>query len=802
MAGLLAARVLSDHFARVTVVERDDLATSGDRPGVPQGRHVHALLPRGREILEGLFPGLGAEVIAAGGLECQAMTEARMVFYGHALQQVDAGYAMLQASRPALEWVVRQRVRALPNVTFLDLHEALGLSALGPAGAVNGARVRALGGSEHTVFADLVVSCLGRHGPILDWWDSLGYELPSAEGVAIDMKYASRYVRLAPSSLCRDKQVMVANADPARGLALFAVEGDRHILTLAGYGADHPPDDDEGFWQFAASVAPPDVWEALWAAEPLSDVTCYRYLANERRRFEHLRRSPVGLLVMGDAVCSFSPAFGQGMTMSAVQASVLADALAAGDGELGSRFYRGVGGAINDAWLLTKVLELSMPHVESGPAERVLLGSLTRAALALGQCNPVVARQLARTAGLLDPLHAAVRPRVVVGGLAAAGPLLAAGLRDLVPGTRQDSAVSGFDAVPRIRAAGVHRLRVSAVRADTPDSVLIEFELPPGLAARFEYVAGQHLVIHGSVGSEGVRRSYSLCDPGSSGRVRIAVRAADYGAFSTLATTTLSAGDHLYVSEPAGTFCLPALTEGTRLAAVAAGSGIVPVLAMLGTALAADLGVRAVLHYGSRDLAHVMLAEEVTTLVARHPDRLRVIHHLSRTRRGSPLPNRPGQSYRRGRMTTVELLGEEADLWLLCGPRPLLVEARQGLLGQGATPPVVLTELFETRAAKPRSMDTAGLRSYVSLDGAGPSLEFEMDRNALILDEAIGMRPDLPYSCLGGACGACLGTVESGTVSMGDDPLLAITADQRAAGQVLVCRSRPASDEVRIRFVP
>src|SRR5690606_3175601 len=413
MAGLLAARVLGETFARVTVIERDDLSQPGDRPGVPQGRHVHALLARGKQIFEELFPGFTAQALADGAVECRSLSQMRMTIAGRTLRQADAGYSLLQASRPFLEWRVRERVRALPNVTIEDGHAVTGLLTADGDRRVRGVRVDS-GRGPREVEADLVVSCLGRHGPIEQWLAGLGYEQPRAEGVRIDMKYASRYVRL-PAGAVADKEIVVANQNPARGLALFEVEGDRHILTLIGYGADHPPSDDHGYWRFAASVAPPDVRRALLDAEPLTPVATYRYPANQRRRYERLTRFPDGLLVMGDAVCSFSPAFGQGMSVSALQALCLRRVLAESSGKpLSARWFRAVAAEIDDAWMITRLFDLAMPHVDGDtrvPTRALELA--TTAAMSVGARDARVGRQIARIAGLLDKPVSVLDPILV-----------------------------------------------------------------------------------------------------------------------------------------------------------------------------------------------------------------------------------------------------------------------------------------------------------------------------------------------------------------------------------------------------
>ncbi|MFI9536624.1 2Fe-2S iron-sulfur cluster-binding protein [Nocardia fusca] len=814
MGGLLAARVLSESFAEVVVIERDDLSAPGDRPGVPQGRHVHALLARGRQILEELFPGLTAQLLADGAVECRSLTEMRMTVAGHTLRQSDSGYSLLQASRPFLEWRVRERVRALPGVRLIDNTAAEHLLTDATRDRVTGVRV-----TGRDIPADLVVSSTGRHGPVGDWLADLGYERPAEEGVRIDMKYASRYLRLPAGSAPADKEIVIANQDPARGLALFAVEDGQHILTLIGYGKDHPPTDPDGFWRFASSVAPADLRPALVDAEPLTGIATYRYPANQRRRYERLDRFPAGLLVFGDAVCSFSPAFGQGMTVSALQALRLRAVLAGGGHDLPRRWFRAVAAAIDDAWALTALFDLAMPHVDAAgrPALRAL-GPVAGLAMAAGERDAAIGRQISRIAGLLDPPTALLRPDLLArtaltlgsiglrslhrpGMSPAALALGGLGLRGLSrPGARHGAPgpAARFDPLPPGPARGFHRLTVRSVVYDTPGSAIVEFEVPARLRSRFEFAAGQHVVIRGTHRGEPIRRSYSLCDEAGSGRVRIALRHHERGAFSSHVFERRITGTALYVSEPAGTFT-PDLdpTARHRYAAVAAGSGITPIVSIVATVLAAEPYSTVTLHYGSRDHTHIMLAARIRELMDHYPGRLRVIHHLSRQRAGlRPGPHGPAHRYRR--IDPVEIARTDADRWFLCGPKALVAATVTALRARGVDRSRIRTELFETRA--PRPPRTSGTSSRVTLTGYGEPLEFAMPREHTILDAALTRREDLPYSCLGGSCGTCLATLESGEVEMDTDPLSALTAADRTAGRILPCLARPVTPDVTLRF--
>ena len=273
MAGLLAARVLADEYRRVTIVERDPLPESGlDRKGVPQGRHAHGLLPRGAQIFGELFPGLPANLAADGVPVLRSPQEFRFILGGHLLCQdggpIEPTYAQ---SRPYLESHVRNRVRALPNVSIRDRCDVAGLVTTQSRDRVTGVRVlpRAGGPAEQILAADLVVDATGRTGRTPVWLKEMGYSPPTEEQVPVDIKYASRYLRLRPGALGHEKLVLIGT-EPNRptAMALFAQEGDRWILTLAGYAHHHPPADPDGFLlrQLRVSPQPAHGSAALYAS--------------------------------------------------------------------------------------------------------------------------------------------------------------------------------------------------------------------------------------------------------------------------------------------------------------------------------------------------------------------------------------------------------------------------------------------------------------------------------------------------------------------------------------------------------
>lgn len=422
VSGLLSARVLSESFDRVTLVERDALPDDAvARKGVPQSRHLHSLAARGSEILEGLFPGFDAELAAAGCPLLDQAADAVTALAPGRLPRFHSGITMRAASRALVERRIRARLERNPKIGFLPGREVVGL--LPGSRGVSGVRTRLReGGSVEEIGADLVVDASGAGSRAPRWLEEMGYGAPRETVVDARLGYATRWYRV-PEDFPGDwtgVAVLPGWPETTRGGTLRRVEGDLWTAVLIGTGGDYPPTDPEEFLAFAASLHSPAIHDAIKEAEPASPVYGYRRTANRLRHYERTRL-PGNFLVAGDAACVLNPSYGQGMTAAALSAMALRDCLNRGrTPNLSRRFQRSQRKAVAPCWTATTNSDTQWAAGGVGdlsPARRALY-RVSEEVMKLAVEREDVARTLLGVKNLLEPPAALLRPGILLPALA------------------------------------------------------------------------------------------------------------------------------------------------------------------------------------------------------------------------------------------------------------------------------------------------------------------------------------------------------------------------------------------------
>jgi flavin-dependent dehydrogenase len=383
---------------------------------VPQGRHGHGLLASGLRGLKALFPNLERDLLDGGAVAGDVIGNVRWFQHGYYKAQFASGLDGILLSRPLLEGTLRRRVLQLPNVRILDSTRVMGL--LVEHGVVRGVRMQPLREARMNLAADLVVDAGGRASKLPDWLDALGYGRPAVDEVTVDIGYTTRIYKRAPGQLGGDVGAIIAPTPPRQMRVGFmlAMEGDRWIVSLGGWMGHHCPPDPASFLEFAESLARPDIYDVITRAEPLTHAVTYAFPSNLRRRYERYTRFPSSLLVMGDALCSFNPLYGQGMSVATLEALALRDCLeqASSARDVWRPFFKAAAKIVDTPWTIAAGSDFAFEGV-TGPkpagtdAVNWYLARVHQAA----STNRHVCRAFFDVANLLAPATTLFRPSVV-----------------------------------------------------------------------------------------------------------------------------------------------------------------------------------------------------------------------------------------------------------------------------------------------------------------------------------------------------------------------------------------------------
>lgn len=419
ISGLTAARVLSERFDHVTVVERDALPFANDhRRGVPQGRHGHGLLASGFNELRSLFPGLEEDLVAGGAEQGDVIGDFRWFQHGFYKAKFASGLTGILLSRPLLEGTLRRRVAALSNVAVVDRTHVIGVTTDANWRHVNGVRIQRATDDPVILSAELVIDASGRGSRTPMWLSDLRFPRPVEETVAVDLGYTTRTFKRRARDLNGDLGVVIGPTPPSQRRVGFmlTMEGGRWIVSLGGWLGDHAPTDARGFIEFARSLPRPDIYDVIKDAEPLTEAVAYGFPSNLRRRYERLHQFPGRYLVMGDAMCSFNPFYGQGMSVAALEAQALARTLDTTRSldELWRPYFRAAGKIVETPWTIAAGSDFAFRGVAGRPApgthliNRYLARVHQAASSDRGLC-----RTFFDVANLLKPATTLFRPTVL-----------------------------------------------------------------------------------------------------------------------------------------------------------------------------------------------------------------------------------------------------------------------------------------------------------------------------------------------------------------------------------------------------
>lgn len=424
IAGLLAAAALADAGHQVSIIERDRLPDSpSPRRGIPQGPHLHSLLAKGWQTMEELAPGLISDVIAAGGhVLDDARLGARMHIQNgpYAFNRTDPvsdpiSLATYQVTRPQLEYSLRRRVAALPNVTITDGHDVGGLVAGRPDRITGVTTTDRQTGTARTLITDLVVDATGRATRTPLFLEQLGYERPPQRAFTVHGVYYSQQLTIPEQNSFPERLILVLPASGAGRGGLVAGENDTWTLTVAAHADEHPrpPKTLSDMLALAETFVPSHVYPALCRAQPCSDVAVYRYPGGTWHRYDRSARLPTGLFVIGDALCCLDPIYGQGITMAARQAYALRAHLREHGTSNAIGLYRSLTEVIAPVWATNQPPSEERSRSLKEEAQHRAIMWTRRKMLEAAVTDIFVTERLIRVGHMIDPPQRLLDPRLL-----------------------------------------------------------------------------------------------------------------------------------------------------------------------------------------------------------------------------------------------------------------------------------------------------------------------------------------------------------------------------------------------------
>jgi 2-polyprenyl-6-methoxyphenol hydroxylase-like FAD-dependent oxidoreductase len=424
MAGMPAARVLSDYFDRVVVLEVDPLPSDPrPRAGTPQSKHVHVLLAGGLQALESLFPGIGQALAGAGAQLLRVAVDMLWERPGYeSYPRRDLGFTTYNMTRPLLESVVREKFAAIGNITVQERCRAQHLVTSDDGMTAKGVRCLYADGKKEEIQADLVIDASGNGQLTLDLLAARGLPAPEETTVGVDMGYSSTIFEIPDDAPSDWRAVNTLPAPPhnRRGALLSQVEGNRWLVSLGGNHDVKPPEDEAGFLEFAQQLRTQTIYNAVKKAKRCAPIARYGLKASRWRHFEKLERFPAGLVPFGDSICRFNPVYGQGMSVAAKEASLLrslletATAEGKGLGSLATDFLIQAQPIIDAPWAAAVVPDFLDPLTEGErPADLANALKFGAALVKTAYEDAAIHKLMSEVQHLLKPRNVLREPAVV-----------------------------------------------------------------------------------------------------------------------------------------------------------------------------------------------------------------------------------------------------------------------------------------------------------------------------------------------------------------------------------------------------
>ncbi|WP_459503455.1 NAD(P)/FAD-dependent oxidoreductase [Bacillus sp. C1] len=413
IAGKLAAKALSDSFQEVIILEAgEECNEKSPRKRVPQTYHPHVLLKGGEEAIEKLFPGVMTQLKEDGGIVNNFTGDLKWHHFGLWKQPFHGELNAVQQSRPLLEWHIQKRMREVANITtkYEMMVEQLIIDQ--QYNKISGVKVRCMKtGNKENFHADLVVDASGFGSKNIEWLKTHGIEV-TEEKVWIQLFYATRVFYLKQNERPNWCNLLFSPSFPENPYGAFiqTIEDNRYFVTFSGYANEHAPKTDEEFLAFARKLPAPDVIQFLEQAEPITDIKIHKIPYQVRRRFDLVKNMPEGFFVIGDAYCRFDPVFGQGVSVTAMEAAALQTSLkrrTSLPNGFTREFYKRISKIIATPWEMVTTEAYRHPNIKGKQSFiRPFQQWYTKKVYQLSASNTDIYMRLVRVMNLIrSPLH-------------------------------------------------------------------------------------------------------------------------------------------------------------------------------------------------------------------------------------------------------------------------------------------------------------------------------------------------------------------------------------------------------------